>query len=105
MHPRPGRRQFLRLVVGSSVLAAARVSARQEGGTVAVTPLAPGLALFSGAGGNVLVLDGPDGLFMVNGGAAGHAPTLLARVGDQFGGRPLHTLFNTDWHPDHTGAN
>jgi glyoxylase-like metal-dependent hydrolase (beta-lactamase superfamily II) len=69
------------------------------------TSLNDRLTLISGAGGNVLVATGPDGLLMVNGGSAERSPDLLAMVAAQFGGRRVQTLFNTDWHPDHSGAN
>ena len=80
-------------------------SAFAAASSLATTRLTPTLALISGAGGNVLVASGPDGLVMVNGGARAHAAALLAEVAAQFGGASVRTLFNTDWHPDHSGSN
>jgi glyoxylase-like metal-dependent hydrolase (beta-lactamase superfamily II) len=70
-----------------------------------VTRLADALFLLSGAGGNVVVLNQPEGALMVNGGAREHSADLLRVVGAQTNGRRVLTLFNTDWHPDQTGSN
>lgn len=70
-----------------------------------VTPLNDRLHLIAGAGGNVLVVAGPDGLAMINGGRADRSNELLKMVSSQANGRRLTTLINTDWCPDHTGSN
>ncbi len=103
MRPAPGRRTFLQLLCGTAGLPFVRASAQSH--DLSVTPLAPRVRLIAGAGGNVVMLDGPDGVLLVNGGAAEHADALLARVARESGGRPVAVLFNTDWHPRHTGAN
>ena len=53
----------------------------------------------------MLVVRGTDGLVMINGGSAERSSELLKTIADQSGGRRVTTLFNTDWHPDHTGSN
>lgn len=105
MFPAPSRRDFLQALAGAAGLStlAAPVCAAEP--SIATTRLGETLALISGAGGNVLVAAGPDRLLLVNGGSRDRSPRLLAEVAKQFGGRRIVTLFNTDWHPDHTGSN
>ena len=119
MAPAPSRRDILQLLAGSAVGMALPVAAEQarpalDGGRSAVSPhaspltlsrLTDTLSLVSGAGGNVLVLDGPDGVLMVNGGLEERSADLQKLLGDQFAGKKVRTLFNTDWHPEHTGSN
>ena len=61
--------------------------------------------LLQGAGGNVVVLPGPEGALMVDGGRAANAEALLAAVRTATKTKGVHTLINTHWHPDQTGAN
>ncbi len=66
--------------------------------------LTDNVALFTGAGGNVVVLSGPDGLLMVDGGLPERSAELLRLVRKQ-PELPVQMLFNTHWHYDHTGSN
>jgi glyoxylase-like metal-dependent hydrolase (beta-lactamase superfamily II) len=61
--------------------------------------------MFSGAGGNVVVIDGPDGLVLVNGGREDRSADLLRALDERAAGRPVRMLLNTDWHREHTGSN
>jgi glyoxylase-like metal-dependent hydrolase (beta-lactamase superfamily II) len=101
------RRDVLRLLAaaGAGALLAPPRAAAQSRHQISVTPLAGNLRLVSGAGGNVVVLNGPDGLLMVNGGVAEHSSALLEALAGGTNGRRVEILFNTDWHPDHTGSN
>src|SRR5438128_463730 len=80
----------------TSITATARITA---------TPLSDNLIHFTGAGGNVVVVTGPDGLVMVNGGREEMSADLLKAVAERSGGKPVQSLFNTDWHREHTGSN
>jgi glyoxylase-like metal-dependent hydrolase (beta-lactamase superfamily II) len=42
---------------------------------------------------------------MIDGGLAANADALLAAVRSATGSSRIHTLINTHWHPEHTGAN
>ena len=53
----------------------------------------------------MLVVAGPDGLVMINGGRSDRSTELLKMVSGYAGGRRLTTIFNTDWCADHTGSN
>ena len=63
------------------------------------------LWLLQGAGGNVIASGGPDGLLLVDGGAAERSAELLQRVTADTGAHKVETLLNTHWHWDHTGSN
>jgi cyclase len=126
MFPAANRRDFLQMLLAGAALgrgslgfggglAVARAAGAQShvpaeaaakaGDPLALTPLAPNVRLASGFGGNVVVLNGAAGVLLVNGGAAPHAERLLADIGRATGGKGVEILFNTDWHPDHTGSN
>ena len=64
-----------------------------------------GLALFAGAGCNVVALGGPEGALVIDGGHAVNAGLLQKAVHGALGTRRIHTLVNTHWHPDQTGLN
>lgn len=103
------RRDLLKLAAGSATLwtlgAAVSTAAAARTPPLLQTPLADGLVLISGAGGNVLALRGSEGLLLVDGGHATRSAELLAAALKATGTRRLHTLFNTHWHPDQTGLN
>jgi glyoxylase-like metal-dependent hydrolase (beta-lactamase superfamily II) len=61
--------------------------------------------LFEGPRWNALAMAGPDGALMIDGGRAADAEALLASVRKATGSSRIHTLINTHWHPDQTGAN
>jgi glyoxylase-like metal-dependent hydrolase (beta-lactamase superfamily II) len=84
--------------------AAADAVASPPPGTV--EELAPRLWALRGCGGNVVVFHGgSDGVLLVDGGAAAHTATVLRTVRRLTGSDRVHTLFNTHWHWDQTGAN
>jgi glyoxylase-like metal-dependent hydrolase (beta-lactamase superfamily II) len=106
MPPAPNRRDFLQILLGGAALSlASGASAQHAGGPIAATRLGDRVSVFSGAGGNVIALDGPESLLLVNGGTAERSAPLLKAIAGQFGAKPVATLFNTDWHPEHTGSN
>lgn len=80
------------------------VSARQIPSRISTTSLG-GVTLLEGAGCNVIAMAGEDGALMIDGGLAASADALLAAVRDVTGTRRVHTLINTHWHPEQTGAN
>jgi cyclase len=58
-----------------------------------------------GAGANVLAVTGPDGVLLVNGGLPDRSRELLEFLSTQTSGKKVQAAFNTDWHPENTGAN
>jgi len=79
--------------------------AREAKATLAVTPLASGLSLITGAGGNVVVMTSAEGALLVDGGNAANSSALLKLALKTAAAKQVHTLFNTHWHPDQTGSN
>jgi cyclase len=98
----PSRRTLLKAATGS--LAAARYAWAQSP-IIATTKLAENLHLLNGAGCNVIVRAGADGVVMVDGGLAQNATALAQAVAALPGSAPVRTLFNTHWHPEQTGSN
>lgn len=103
------RRQLLQALglgaAAASLTGVRALSAQGAAATLDAVPLRDGLVQISGVGGNVVVLRSPDGLLLVDSGAAEHAQQLTTFVADQFGRTPVRVLFNTHWHLDHTGGN
>jgi cyclase len=63
-----------------------------------------GLSMIKGAGGNVAVLRGPDGLLVVDSQVPARGKEVL-ETAVRVGGKPVGTLINTHWHFDHAGGN
>jgi cyclase len=101
MFPMQTRREFLGTL--AVTLGAAKAFARPS--QIAATKLTDNLTLVTGGGGNIVVLNQPDGLLLVNGSLPEKASDLMSFLSDQFKGQPVKTVFNTDWHLDHTGSN
>ena len=100
------RRRFLQALAGGVAGLAAVPHVRAQGSDqIGVTPLGRTLRLVSGAGGNVVVLNAGEGLLLVNGGTAADSARLLSAIAQGTGGRRVEVIFNTDWHPSHSGSN
>jgi cyclase len=67
-------------------------------------PVAGNIHMFLGAGGNIGVSSGPDGLLMVDDQFAPLAEKIEAKLKDLNSGK-LRFVLNTHWHGDHTGGN
>jgi glyoxylase-like metal-dependent hydrolase (beta-lactamase superfamily II) len=85
------------------LLAAHRLDA-QTGARIITTDLG-GATLLQGVGCNVVAIGGPEGALMIDGGIAANAEALLTAVKNATGSSRVHTLINTHWHPEQTGAN
>jgi cyclase len=96
------RRDFVRTLIGG---AACLPLSRAAVVPIAAVKLTDGIVQITGAGSNVLMVTGPGGVMLVDGGSADRSAELLKFVAEQSGGRPVQTLFNTHWHWDHTGSN
>src|ERR1700754_3470153 len=90
-------------LLGSLVPRAAR--AKATAAPIQSTPLADDLFLFQGAGGNVVVAKGGEGLLLVDGGSPERSSKLLKRIAAETGQSRVQQLVNTHWHWDHTGSN
>jgi glyoxylase-like metal-dependent hydrolase (beta-lactamase superfamily II) len=71
---------------------------------IETTKLSDTLTMFSGPGGNVVALTGPDGKVVVDTFIQGAFPGLRQRL-DALGPAPVKLAINTHWHFDHTDNN
>jgi len=90
--------------LSSALLPIFAARSQQAAPDITVTDLG-GLILFQGTGSNVVAMPGDDGALMIDGGLAANADALLRAVHDATGNDRIHTLINTHWHPEQTGAN
>jgi glyoxylase-like metal-dependent hydrolase (beta-lactamase superfamily II) len=87
--------------------AAVTVAQMRAGGATAkitTVPIAKNLKVLMGAGGNIIVLPGPDGKLAVDSGYATAKPQIVVAL-TAVSADPLHHLINTHWHYDHTDGN
>ncbi|HEY7284436.1 MAG TPA: MBL fold metallo-hydrolase [Vicinamibacterales bacterium] len=100
------RRQFMQAVIAGAVGSSFTLRGRGQAPPppVIATKLAPDLVWLSGAGGNVALVIGSDGLLMIDSGFPERSADLLKAVSD-VDGHTVTTLFNTHWHYDHVGSN
>jgi glyoxylase-like metal-dependent hydrolase (beta-lactamase superfamily II) len=94
------RRTFLK--TASASLAAPYLFAQSN--KIGSSELGKDLYLLTGAGANIVVATGGNGVVMVDGGLAENAAALAQAVAALNSG-PVRTLFNTHWHPEQTGSN
>ena len=71
---------------------------------VAAEKLADGVHMLTGAGGNIGVSSGPDGVFLIDDQYAPLTPKIKAAVA-AISDKPIRFVLNTHWHGDHTGGN
>jgi glyoxylase-like metal-dependent hydrolase (beta-lactamase superfamily II) len=69
-----------------------------------VLPVRGNIYMLVGAGGNITVQVGPEGVLMVDTEFAPLAPKIMAEI-RKLTPRPLHWIVNTHFHPDHIGGN
>jgi glyoxylase-like metal-dependent hydrolase (beta-lactamase superfamily II) len=68
-------------------------------------PLGDSLHILTAGGINSVAQTGNRGVVLVDGGSAATTGALLDAVAALPGGGAVGTLFNTHWHPEHTGSN
>jgi glyoxylase-like metal-dependent hydrolase (beta-lactamase superfamily II) len=99
--------RILRLALVAALAAATAVSSQEvdwEKVQITTVPVAPGVAMLSGRGGNIGVSVGDDGVILIDDQYAPLTPKIQAAVA-ALSPKPLRFLLNTHWHPDHTGGN
>jgi cyclase len=99
-----------RLVAFSVALAAvagpARPTAAQEprAGGLSVVQLRPNFYVIGGAGGNIVVQIGPEGVVLVDSGSTANADRVLAEI-RRLTPLPIRYIINTSMEADHVGGN
>ena len=100
--------RFYRYLAVSLALLVCSITAAQEdrfaGVEIETEQVAPGIYMLVGAGGNIGVSTGADGVFMIDDQFApltGRITAAIAALTDQ----PIRFVINTHWHGDHTGGN
>jgi len=95
------------IVLGEPAFAASPLRRGQAAsGTAATQQLSDDLFLVTIPGEtNVLAQTTRGGVLLVDGASAAGADALIRAVTALPGGGPVHTLFNTHWHPEQTGSN
>ena len=101
------RRVFLQGLAASNCLAALGwpVVSLAASTALNVQKLTDRISLITGAGGNVVVYKGTQGVTLIDCGSREQAPALLKLVDELSGKAPINTVFNTHWHEDHSGGN
>lgn len=109
--PKPISRTFAALLLAASPLALFPVSQAHAQETdrfanveIKAEPLADGVAVLFGAGGNIGVSYGPDGTVLIDDQFAPLTPKIQAAIAE-LGAAPVTYLINTHWHGDHSGGN
>jgi len=98
------RRDFMRtLAAGAAGLSIART--QTVSAPITAAKIADNLVHITGAGSTVVLLRGPEGVLLVDGGSPDRSAEFLKLVAEQSGGRKVQTLFNTHWHLESTGSN
>jgi glyoxylase-like metal-dependent hydrolase (beta-lactamase superfamily II) len=107
----PERREFLRTSLSAGAgIALSHLLIRPALSRDRASPIVPSsvndhLVVFSGAGANCVALQGPEGVFLIDGGLEERSSDLVKAVLAQTHSKGIHTLVNTHWHPEQTGSN
>ena len=97
-----GRAAFLLVLAGFVALGRATASGQAQ--DLEVLQVRPNFYLIAGAGGNIGVQVGEDGVIVVDSGAVGQADAVLAAV-RRITPSPIRYVINTSANPDHVGGN
>lgn len=89
------------LLMATPSMTAARDFSKVE---IKATKLTAGVHMLSGAGGNIGVSSGADGIFMIDDQFAPLTDKILAAI-KKINSAPVKFVLNTHWHFDHTGGN
>jgi glyoxylase-like metal-dependent hydrolase (beta-lactamase superfamily II) len=99
-------RNKLVLAAAFAALASLPAAAQQDFTKVEVKAekLAEGVFMLTGAGGNIGVSAGPDGVFLIDSQFAPLTDRIKAAIAG-ISSQPVRFLLNTHWHGDHVGGN
>lgn len=92
------------LAVGAIPLSLPAQGPDFEKAQISTIPVAPGVAVLQGPGGNIGVSTGADGVFLIDDQYAPLTSKVRAAVA-ALSDKPIRFVLNTHWHGDHTGGN
>lgn len=81
-----------------------QISMAQQSSDIEVLQVRPNFYLIAGAGGNIAVQTGPDGVIVVDSGSTANSAKVLAEI-KKLSDQPIRYIFNTSAEPDHVGGN
>ena len=96
--------KLLAWLVAIALLFWVGVAAQAQNGDLDVVQLRPNFYVIGGAGGNVVVQLGPEGVILVDSGSTERADQVLAAV-RRLTDLPIRYIINTSMDADHTGGN
>jgi cyclase len=88
----------------AQALAQGQAPAQSSQSQTRTTHVVDGIYMITGAGGNVTVSVGKNGIMLIDAGAEGMSDALLAAIREISDG-PIRYIINTSAHPEHTGGN
>jgi cyclase len=105
-HGRPRISAMLAFVVACCLGGSAQMvfAQRMEARDPVVLQVVPGFYMIAGAGGNIAVQTGPDGVLLVNAGSAEMSDKVIAALG-KVTSQPIRYIINTSADPDNVGGN
>ena len=100
------RNSFSRMILALAWVALPALSQAQDWASIQVqtVPVAPGIVMLAGAGGNIGVLVGKSGTLIVDSQFPQLHDKIVAAITAAAGG-PVRYLLNTNWHFDHVSGN
>src|SRR5436190_2455838 len=97
-------RHTARILGMALAVCVAGILAAQQGSCLEVLQLRPNFYMIAGAGGNIGVQVGVDGVVVVDAGSAGVSDTVIAAI-KKITSQPIRYIINTSADPDHIGGN
>src|SRR6185369_1647732 len=92
------------LAFTAAFMATTAIGLAQPAGEVHVFPVRGNVYVLTGAGGNITLQTGKDGVLLVDSGLAAMSDKVVAAIRTVTNG-PIRFIVNTHVHPDHTGGN
>ena len=105
--------RFRRVLFATAIGCAAAFAQTSAKSSVEIVPVRGHIYMLAGAGGNITVSVGPDGVLLVDSGLAQMTDKVLAAIqelrqrvsANGAPAKPIRYIINTDLHPDHIGGN
>jgi len=92
------------VAVERTVVAAAQTSKTASSDALDVLEVRPNVFMITGAGGNIAVQTGDDGVVVVDAGTSASAPAVVAAI-KRIAGKPIRYIIDTGPDADHVGGN